>query len=332
MAADPNRVSISKSALLLSPCLAWAAPDAEWYQEDKVDPEDLSKRDKGTLFHQEIHDYICRNTSHRQYDPDVARWLAFAKNHFDFVIRPRCEFIQSEVPIAINWVTGDVQVLTVKDRKYPKMPGYQFGTADLIGVLKTGELLIADWKTGGTEGAEEQLKSLACGFGRVMTDPDNCGLRKVIISCLQVNEEGVWPHETPLEWTTDLDTHWDAMRFQWEDIGKRNGYVPGIHCTTLYCPHLGHCGAISDHLRSMATEAPEGSGPVVPVSALTRNITRKPLDDREAGDIMSLVSAAKRQAKYTEERMKEYCKNGGRVLSGQYEWSEGNNGYRWRKA
>lgn len=49
--------SASKSALLLSPCLAWARLGAAGYDEKKVDREDHEARDKGTLFHAMMDDY-----------------------------------------------------------------------------------------------------------------------------------------------------------------------------------------------------------------------------------------------------------------------------------
>lgn len=45
------RVSASKSALILSPCLAWARTGAEAYNEERVDRQDHTARDNGTKFH-----------------------------------------------------------------------------------------------------------------------------------------------------------------------------------------------------------------------------------------------------------------------------------------
>ncbi len=47
--------SMSKSALLLSGCLAWAHPRAKWYDEKHTDTTD---RDIGTEFHRQIDSYI----------------------------------------------------------------------------------------------------------------------------------------------------------------------------------------------------------------------------------------------------------------------------------
>lgn len=50
--------SISKSALLLSGCLAWAHPKAKWYDEKH---SDTSARDLGTEFHRQIDAFIQGN-------------------------------------------------------------------------------------------------------------------------------------------------------------------------------------------------------------------------------------------------------------------------------
>lgn len=47
--------SISKSALLLSGCLAWCHPKARWYDEKH---SDTSARDLGTEFHRQIDAFI----------------------------------------------------------------------------------------------------------------------------------------------------------------------------------------------------------------------------------------------------------------------------------
>ena len=334
MGSVSRRVSLSKSALLLSPCIAWTGDRAAWYEEDKVDADDLSKQDQGTLFHKIIATGLNQDRSKWVCPDNVWNWYEHARIYVEQVLLPRCESYQTEVPVAVNWSTGDVRVLEgVVDREYPDLPGYQFGTADIVCVLKDGSLLIADWKTGGSDGATEQMLSLACGFQKCMTGTDGDQgnwYRPVKILCLQVNDDGVWPHEQSVT-QEELNNHWDSMRFQWEDIGKRNDMVPGIHCTTLYCPHLGHCQAIGGVVSMAGQQAPKGAGPLVPASALLRKVTDTPVTDDEAGASMALVSAAKRQLKYAEEKMKDYVAKGGKVVCGSYEWSNGDNGHRWRK-
>lgn len=50
-------VSASKSALILSPCLAWAGDGAAAFNEKRVDREDHSARDFGTEFHAIMDNY-----------------------------------------------------------------------------------------------------------------------------------------------------------------------------------------------------------------------------------------------------------------------------------
>ena len=322
--------SLSKSALLLSPCIAWAGPLAQWYDEDRVDDNDTTKRDNGTWFHREM-DGHSKGHGISLVNTEVDRLIGHATQWYDNHLVPRCQSIRSEVAVSIHWEDGKAELLDVVDREYPQRPGWQNGTADLACILNDGTLLVADWKTGGTEGAESQLLSLACGLQKCMTDfnGDSETSRNVRIACLQVNEEGVWPHEREVS-QQELDNHWDAMRFQWEDIGKRNDPVSGIHCTTLYCPHLAYCKAVTDGVRSIAAEAPPptsvSGGPLIMGA-----YTDEPKSDREAGETMAMVSAAKRQIKYIEAGMKAHIKKGGRVTADGYEWAEGGNGFRWRK-
>ncbi len=248
----PRLPTISKSALLLSPCTTWAGQGARWYDESKRDPEDTVARDDGILFHDRMDLYNNSGPIGLYTDKEhINRWLdlavAWTRDH----LWPRCNESYSEVAVAINWSTGNVYELNgVRNREYPRdsHPGCQFGTADLMCHLKDNGLLIADWKTGGNDGAEEQLLSLACAFDKLYPG------REVSISCISVNSEGVWPHERKVS-KEELASHWDAMAFTWEDvIANRvsNKPEPGIHCTKLYCPHLAYCTAISDGIRKAA--------------------------------------------------------------------------------
>lgn len=246
----------------------------------------------------------------------------------------------SECPVAINWSKGTAEILEgVTGRQYPDKPGFQCGTSDLVIILKDGTLLIADWKTGGTDGATEQLYSLACGFQRAMPNDDGT-YRKVRISCLKVTEEGVDPDERSVS-DEELANHWVAMEIAWTQKDKKNAAVPGIHCTQLYCPHLAYCSAVTGLVEDAAAENDEqltnqGEQPLLPPEALVRSkgkhtlkMTDKPRSDEEAGYVMSRVAAARRQQKYYESCMKEYIQHGGRVTAGNYEWRETGSGYRW---
>jgi hypothetical protein len=263
--------------------------------------------------------------------PDVNVWLGHAKTYVDTVLGPRCDTILSEVPIAVNWITGEVEILMgVKDRKYPFKKGWQYGTADLVCILKDGSLLIIDWKTGGNDGAEEQLLSLGVAFQKAM--PKLQYVRPLRTLCLQVNDEGMWPHEK--DWTPQqIESHWDSVRFKWEDLEKHNDPVPGIHCTTLYCPHLAYCPAIQASVFGLA-EADQEGAKLVSANDLVRahRVTDNPVSNDEAGFTAAMLSAAKRQIKYTESKLKEYVNKGGAATQGGYTWGEGGNGWRWRKS
>ncbi len=316
---------------MLSPCLAWCGPTARHYNEDYVDTEEMSKRDMGTLFHKQAELLVTRGWADPGINETVAVWVDRAYIYLQDDLMPRCDEMHPELALGINWTRLEAMVLDgVKDRNYPKNEGWQYGTADLVCLLKTGEMYVADWKTGGTDGAEEQLLSLAYAVQRSHQTPD--GPRPIIISCLGVNEHGVWPKERSVS-NEELDAHADAMRFQWEDIGKRNGPVPGIHCTTLYCPHLAYCDAITAVTQQAATvaqEHPINTEPLIMVNGGHR-LTDTPASDDEAGYVMANASAAKRQIKYWELAMKKYIDSGGKVTAGQYTWGPGGNGFRWRK-
>lgn len=331
--------SLSKSALLLSPCVAWASPMAKWYDDRFTD---TSKRDRGTAFHEAIDDYIRTGKVQPFQDKELASWLAQAIKFVDQVLSPRSDAIMSEVAIAVNWVTGEAVILTgVNGRNYPSdkyksEDGWTFGTADLVILLKDGGLLVADWKTGGTDGAQEQLLSLAFGLQKCMLrEIDNNGVteaheRPVKIACLKVFEAGVSPDERDVS-KVELALHKDGMHFAIEAaLGGGSKAVPGIHCTTLYCPHLSHCGAVG----GIVTEASEGPQSLLPAEALTakHRMTDKPVSSDEAGFVMARVAAAKRQLDYYTNAMKDYVANGGQVTCGQYTWSKGNDGFRWRKS
>ncbi len=331
--------SLSKSALLLSPCLAWANPQAKHYDEKYVEGDKLSKRDKGTLFHKLVDlDYrgLYRDAELWEAPDDVKAWLAHADTYIDRVLGPRCDTIQSEMAISVNWATGEAEIQQgVKDRKYLRKHGWQNGTADLVCILKDGSLLIADWKTGGNDGATEQLLSLGAAFQKCMPrNPLTNELRQLYTLCLQVNEDGVWPRESL--WTQQsVVSHWDSMRFKWEDVvsGNTGTPVPGIHCTALYCPHLAYCTAIQAATVGLAERDEKGCGLVAANDLVQRlRVTGSPTSNEEAGFTAAILSAVKRQQKYLEAKLKEYIATGGRVTQGGYVWADGGNGYRWRKS
>lgn len=318
--------SLSQSALLLSPCLAWADPGARWY-DDKY--ADTSKRDKGTNVHRIIDCLLTNRPIEVGFSDEEYRLASIAYGWFAGQLQPRISSFFSEAVVGINWTSGEAKRLPeVQHRQYPNLPGWQHGTSDLVCLLADGSLYVGDWKTGGSDGASDQLKSLAFAF--LSSGIGNNSL-PVTISTLFIDENGCWPHEEVVS-QEDLKQHAESMRMQWEDIGKRNEKVPGIHCVALYCNHLAYCSAIASTVQDLADADTAKAGGLVPAERLTMKLTDTPKDDYEAGDVIQACSAADRQIKYYKSVMKEYVqKSGGRVIAGQFEWKDVGNGYRWYK-
>lgn len=330
--------SASKSALLLSPCIRWAWDGAKAYEDEFANTE---KRDKGTNFHTGMEAYYLHGEEAaikvlKDGWSDVANWLHMAIDWSEKHLEPRLlrtngamelGELHPEVYIGFNYETGEVHHdSSVRNRQYPKMPGFLPGTADLVCILATGELLVADWKTGGGTGADKQLLSLALGLRRVFPKPDG-SLRDVRLAILYVSDDGVHP----VEWAVtegDLLAHQHAMAFQLADVGVRRDAVPGIHCTQLYCPHLAYCPGIAKVVDASA-EAPEA---LLPAGSLVRrhSIQDAPYDAEHAGYIMERVTAAKRQMDFYQERIRQWALNGNKVTAGDFEYSKGKDGFRWR--
>lgn len=321
--------SASKTALLLSPCIRWAWDGAKLYEDEFAD---TTKRDKGTNFHSGMEVYYGHGETAaiqviRPGWSDVANWLCQAIGWSKEHLEPRCQTILTEVYVAFNFDTGEVHTdVTVKNRKYPKLPGYLPGTADLVCFLSTGELLVADWKTGGGTGADKQLLTLALGLREVFRLPDG-SRRQIRLAVLYAGDDGVHL----VEWTvteSDLLSHQHAVAFQLADVGVRREPVPGIHCTQLYCPHLAYCPGIS----KVVDSASEGEESLLPAASLVRrhSIQEAPCDADHAGYIMERVTAAKRQIAFYEKRIQAWLGNGGRVFAGDFEYAKGRDGHRWR--
>lgn len=299
------------------------------------------KRDNGTSFHSGMDAYYQDMKSGvedpigvqldrwKPREPKVANWvhdaIAWSESHLE----PRCEYIHSEVYVAYNFTTGDVHHDgTVRDRKYPKLDGYLPGTCDLACVLLSGRLLVADWKTGGGTGADKQLLTLALGLRKLFPWPDGT-LRAVTLSILYTGEKVNGVH--PVEWDVtddELELHRSDMLLQLMDVGVRTEAVPGIHCTQLYCNHLAYCPGITATVEG-AAESPQG---LLPKKSLVRkyDISEAPTGARHAGAIMERVTAAKRQLDFYEKRVRAYCDSGGEAMAGDFQYSKGKDGFRWR--
>lgn len=269
-------------------------------------------------------------TNLRQSDVDqVNKWAKHATWYVKSVLGPRCSVIQSEVCVGIDWENRVASVFNVEDRKYPDMPGYMFGTADLFCITNEDDILVADWKTGGTDGAEKQLLSLGIAL-RLACPREDGSLRNLITLCLKVDDDGVWPTEYSIS-EDEIEAHIMSMRLAYEDLEKSTAPVPGIHCTQLYCPHLAYCEAVTGLVEDTALgEKTVAIGQ--PGAPKTRYVmTTKPINNDQAGHVMAMITAARRQIKYYDKAMKDYVIKGGRVVSGQYEWKSTPQGFRWKK-
>ncbi len=314
--------------MLLSPCLRWAWDGAKEYEDEFAD---TTKRDKGTNFHHcmdgHYHGVTQDGLAAWAKWSEVYEWVKLAIKWSREHLEPRCQEIHSEVYVAYNFNTGEVHTdWAVKNREYPDMPGYLPGTTDLVLVLKSGELLVADWKTGGGTGADKQLLTLALGLRKKYPAEDGSP-RRVRLAVLYAGPDGVRPDEWEVT-DEELAAHAVAMQFQLADVGVQRDPVPGIHCTQLYCNHLAYCPGISATVEA-AAESPEG---LLPAKSLVRkyDISSAPTGALHAGAIMERVTAAKRQLDFYEKRVRQYCDDGGRCLAGDFEFSKGKDGFRWR--
>jgi len=298
---------------------------------------DTSKRDNGTSLHAGMDAYYRDGASKGELglplgswqprEPKVANWvhdaIAWSEEHLE----PRCESVHSEVYVAYNFSTGEVHHdPAVRERGYPDLPGYVPGTSDLVCILHTGQLLVADWKTGGGTGAEKQLLTLACGLREVYRTPEG-ELRKVVLAVLYAGEAGVRPHEWEVS-DEELSEHKFHMQVQLMDVGVRTEAVPGPHCHSLYCGHLAHCPGVGAIVED-AAESPQG---LLPAKQLVRkyDMSAELSSPAHAGFVMSRVTSAKRMLKYHETRVQRYLAAGGKVIADNLEYSKGNDGHRWR--
>ncbi len=60
-------------------------------------------------------------------------------------------------------------------------------------------------------------------------------------------------------------------------------------------------------------------------------LTDEPTCDEHAGYVGAMLAAAKRQMGYYDQALRKYVSNGGRVVSGDFEWKQTNSGFRWVK-
>lgn len=307
--------TISQSALMLGPCLAWAADKAVWY-DDSFTPSE--KRDTGTVAHNCVDSLakgvktvgdMCISLEGRDktYSDGIVLGLK-AWDYFNDVVLKLYDSVQTEVAFGYSFDTKEVVTYDVVDRQYPD-DGLLHGTADIVGSTKDGRVYVADWKTGSTDGSHEQLMTLAALYNRLL------GLKGAVMSCISVffGDNGPVAYADTWEATSEeLESHLNMCAVAWYSRNDTNPPVPGIHCTKLYCPHLANCSAVTEKLLEDTTK-----------------LNARPLDDLDAGATMAMVSAGKRKLSYYETAVRKYLNEGGRAISGEFEYKETKAGFRW---
>lgn len=319
------RETASKSALLLSGCLRWAHPASRWYSDRA---EDAEAREDGKEVHAAIHmhglglPYVLSNKDNWPKVNAAAKYL-------DEKLIPRCKEIYYECVLGINFSTGEAVLLRdIGDRAYPESDTWFYGTADVLAVLHSGTVLVADWKTGSGEGAEEQLKTLALAAREVLRDQDiGKGLnsyRPVRISTLYVTDDEVIEAEREVG-VGELDGHFLMMKnalIEAREPAKPHLPVVGAHCTQLYCPHLAYCPsthAIMDELADKGG-ADDLNNKSFPMEA-------EPASSTHAGWMAVRLRAIKRATKYFEGHLKDYVRAGNRAVYDGHEYKETGRGF-----
>lgn len=310
------RETASKSGLLLSPCLRWAHPAAAWYQDR---PEDAQKREDGKSFHHCL-DLHIKGMPYA-VPGNIGAAVRGAARYWDKELKDRFSWVRSEqaMGIGINSIAPPVQAPDgLTDRAYPQDDNTLWGTADIVGLLKNGQLYVGDWKTGESDGAEAQLMTLAymavCVFNPII------GV-SVRISCLKVDEDGVvYPQEREVSWG-ELVAHYDAVRTaikQARSTAKPSLPVVGSYCVTQYCPHLAKCPA---HVSTLTSFSPLKNW----------TWTEEPESPEHAAAMAHALTAVKRITKYYDGYLKDWVKAGGRVTYDGRVWEDRGAGFRWYK-
>ncbi len=259
---------------------------------------------------------------------EESTWDQVARGYCESHLIPTYDIIETEKAVAVNWGTGEAKFLSIKDRQYPDLgPGWFYGTMDLL-CLSGDTVYVGDWKTGGIDGAEEQLLSLLAASVRALSWLPKPPSYRYAISILEVNERGVWPHEREVS-QEELNQHWQAMAWSTENLGQTYNPVQGIHCIGYFCPHLAYCQAVHENVLELS-ELPEAK---LNKRYLLRKhkITGEPSSGEEASYTMERLSAANRQVKYLTECMKQYVRDGGAVISNGWQWRQTDRGFRWTK-
>jgi hypothetical protein len=306
------RETASKSALLKSGCLRWAHPKARWF-EDR--PEDAERREDGTAVHTAIHLYA--QGLPYMVKPELQAKTKHACNYLD-ELKKRCQWVQTEVAMGINWKTGEVVgPFPAGNRDYPDDDIYFYGTADVLALLQGGSLLVADWKTGGAEGATEQLLSL--GNMGLRLYKQVLGLR---IATLYVKDDGVISTEREAA-SGEIGQHYEDMANNLKSsraTAKPRLPVVGSHCTELYCPHLAYCPQTEKDGIEAVSSAPEA----VPMTSWQEDV----YSNKEAGFKALRIAALDRALKYHKGKVKDWVAAGNKAEWDGYTYEDRGYGFR----
>lgn len=318
------RETASKSGLLLSGCLAWAHPSSRWYSDR---PEDAEAREDGKAVHHCLHLHV--QGLPYSAPAHLAAKIAAGAKFFDENILPRAERVWSEVVLGINFSTGETTMLEdLADRDYPESDTWFYGTADLLVLLKSGSLLIADWKTGAGDGAEQQLLTLASIAELELPHEHEATKRICRIAPLYITDEEVFSGEREVA-GHELVDHRAAMYERLTKArAKKHLPVVGVHCTQLYCPHLAYCSATQKTLDEIANA--DSSGPIE-LATDAYQFSTEVESGRHAGWMASRMRAAKRALKFFDGSVRDYVKAGNRATYDGYEYRETGRGFMFVK-
>lgn len=294
--------SFSKSDLMASGCISWALPGSRWVGDEG---KDTSARDYGTSFHELVYEA-------KPGEPQSEE----VQSVLNFILEKKKEYPMVLQEIAFRWNPEKGEAVpepAIKSRGYDGRfsieNGWLWGTLDFVAIdLANKKAFVADIKTGYGLGGYEQVNS------------------GIIAACLawqipMANATGaIWkPMHPAYEWvpgSSELAKHENAIvRFMQGLADKQARYVPGAHCTASYCPHLEYCSEI----RKVVNSLEDINWPDVPA------------DQEEAGELAWKMKAAKKFLAHKELLLKEYCRQGGKAIAGDWEWREGDAGFRWGK-
>lgn len=171
------------------------------------------------------------------------------------IIALRSEGWQLKPEVTVGWnpqtgqTWGPEQLLVARD--YPKLPGYIFGTIDVLGD-RDGDLLILDWKTGIGKTAWEQVATLAGAFYEKAGDLGPVG--SVVISVVYLGDGKTVAHPFTSE---DFVVHKAKLRNALDGMARKAKPIPGPHCCEAYCPALLSCPSVGEYYQRIAHEGDE---------------------------------------------------------------------------